>query len=832
MFEWLSRIYYRLVLGMPWLVVAVVALLLVAALTQARHFQLDASSESLMIEGDADMQYYREIRARYGSDSFLFVTWTPDAPLLTDDSLARLKQLRDDLEALEAVESVTSILDVPLIDSPRMTLSEIQRDIRTLLDEDTDRTLAREELRTSPLYRDLLVNRDFDTTMLLVTRRQDETARRLFERREALRVLESREGLEEAQARELAEVEREYARVNTEQQRQMERDIAEVRAVLDQHRNGVRIHLGGVSMIAADMMAFVRDDIRTFGIGVALFILALLALAFGRVRWVLMPALICAGVSVGMIGFIGFMAWPVTVVSSNFISLVLILTLSLIVHLIVRYRELYAASPDADVQTLLRGTIDSKFRPSLYTALTTMVAFGAMIFAEIRPVMDFGLMMVCAVAFALVLTLLLFPALLRPFGSGPAVILHRDITARLMASIARLVQNRAALVWLVMAAVVIGSVSGMARLTVENRFIDYFHEDTEIYQGMMLIDRELGGTTPLDIILDADPEFLAWEEEDDFDDEFAFESEADSGPVGGYWFDTWQLEEVEAIHDYLDSLPETGQVLSVATAMRVITHLNRGERPDPFALGLIYQQMPDELREILFDPYMSEDGNQLRMSLRIIDSDPDLRRDAFLRELQAELPARFGLEPEQVNLTGMMVLYNNVMQSLLRSQYVTMTIVFVAIMLMFGLLFRSLRMALIGPLPTLIAACAVLGLMGWLGIPLDMMTMTIAAITIGIGVHDTIHYTDRFGYEVRHGRDYASAMDISHVQVGRAMFYTTVIITAGFSILVLSNFVPTLYFGLFTGVAMLLALAANLTLLPLLLQRLQPFINRAAAGTL
>jgi len=846
MIDRLIRRYYGLTVDRPWLAIGLVAVVLAAAATQIRHFQLDASAESLVIEGDETMQYYREIRARYGSDDFLIVTWTPESELFADATLARLEALRDELARHEAVASVLSILDVPLLESPPVSLSEIQRGTRTLLEEDTDRELAREEFRTSPIYGDLLMNQDADTAALVVMLERDEEARALLSRRDELRVKRAEEGLTEAERAELERVSEQYAALNERLQAELEKVIDEVRAILDRHRDNARIHLGGVPMIAVDMIDFVRGDIKVFGIGVAVFIIALLALSFRELRWVLVPSLICAGVVVGMVGFIGFMSWPVTVVSSNFISLVLILTLSLIVHLVVRYREIHGVVPGVAPGTLMRRTVASKFKPSVFTAGTTMVAFGSMLFADIRPIMDFGLMMVCAVAFALVLTFVLFPALVMPWAPRRPPAPRRDLTARVTTGLFALVRRRAAAVWLVFAAITVLAVAGIARLSVENRFIDYFKPSTEIYQGMALIDRELGGTTPLDVVLDA-PADLRGDDSDetpadagngdapagDLDlfedlDELGAE-DAPEGPFGGYWFTSFQLETVDAIHSYLERLPETGKVLSLATSMRVLTQLNGGQPLDGFALAVAYERMPDELRAFLFDPYLSDDGKQTRFDIRVI-SDPNLQRDALLRQIRDDLTENFDLEPGQVNLSGMLVLYNNVMQSLLGSLYTTMLTVFGAMLLMFGFLFRSLKMAVIGPTPTLIAALAVLGMMGLIGLPLDIMTMTIAAITIGIGVDDTIHYTDRFEQEIREGRGYEEAIAESHLQVGRAMIYTTVIIAGGFSILTLSNFMPTIYFGLLTGVAMVFALLINLTLLPLLLRWLRPFAAAAEAA--
>lgn len=813
--------YYRTTLGHPLITLMVVLALLAAALYYAQYFRLDASSDSLVLENDADLLYYREIRAQYGSDEFLIVTYTPHADLFSDESLHTLKALRDELAAQDGVRDVVSLLDVPLLDSPRQTLNDLEEGIRTLLDDDVDRDMARQEFLTSPVYRNMLINPSADTTALLVLLERHEQAYELLVRRDDLRLKRADEGLTAAETEELARVSAEFTQISAELQRELEASIAQARTILDRYRDRATLHLGGLPMIAADMIDYVRSDLRVFGLGVGLFIIALLSLAFRRWHWVLVPTAICGGVALGMLGFLGFMGWPVTVVSSNFISLVLILTLSLIVHLIVRHRELHRLDPDQTQTALLRETIASKFKPSLYSALTTIVSFGSLLFADIRPVMDFGLMMMYAVGFGFVLSFIVFPSALALLSPGTPPARQRDLTARANLGFAAVVERRPAMVGMTFVVLAVVGLVGISRLSVENRFIDYFKTSTEIYQGMVLIDRELGGTTPLDVILDAPADFFV-DDDDDWEDDFPF-AEEETGPTAGYWFNEFRLREVAAIHDWLDSIPETGKVLSVATANEVITFLNRGEPLDTFGLAVLYERLPQELRAVLLDPYLAPDGNQIRISIRVIDSDPDLRRDALLRQIEQGLEQRFGLAPEQVTLSGMLVLYNNVMQSLFQSQFVTMFIVFAAIMLMFAGLFRSLRMAIVGPLPTLVAACMVLGVMGWLGIPLDIMTITIAAITIGIGVHDTIHYSYRFHDEFRQQGDYTAAVKATHASVGQAMVYTTLIITLGFSILALSNFIPTIYFGLFTGVAMVFALLSNLTLLPLLLVKLRPF---------
>jgi uncharacterized protein len=426
--------------------------------------------------------------------------------------------------------------------------------------------------------------------------------------------------------------------------------------------------------------------------------------------------------------------------------------------------------------------------------------------------------------------------LLSPGDPGPPA---HDRTGAVTGRLAALVNDRPLLLGGAFLLVALCTATGIARLSVENRFIDYFAEDTEIHRGMLVIDQELGGTTPLDVILDADAEFLAGpagagdpepaggESADDafLDEDFFADYEDGSGAglgASSYWYNTFRLDTVRRVHDYLEGLPETGKVLSMATTLETLRTLNQGEDVDTFFLSVLYQRLPPEIKSALFDPYLAADGNQVRLAVRIYDSDPGLRRDELLRRIRADLAEGFGLAPEQVHLSGMLVLYNNVLQSLFRSQILTIGFVFLAILLMLWLLFRSLALAAIGLVPNALAALGVLGAMGWLGIPLDIMTITIAAITIGIGVDGAIHYVHRFRAEHAFHRDYAAATRDAHRTTGRAMFYTALVIAAGFGVLGLSNFIPTIYFGLFTAFAMLFAMLANLTLLPLLLRLLRP----------
>jgi len=817
-------LYDRLILGKPAL-----TLLLVLVVTGffgwfIQDFKLDISADSLVLENDQDLHYYRSIHARYGSDDYLIITYTPNEGLFDTQTLDDLQKLRNSLADIERVESVISILDVPLISSPPMDLSELQQDIRTLRNSDTDFELATKELRESPLYRNRLVGTDGNTTALQVNFRRDQTYINLRNERNTLREKQLEAELTPDELQELERLSIEFKRYSSALMAQEEADIAHIRSILDPYREHAEVHLGGVPMIVADMMDFVRHDLRVFGLGVIAILALLLAVAFRQPRWVILPLLTATVASVITMGFLGLAEWRITVVSSNFLALLLIFALSLTIHLIVRYRELHMEHPDADQHFLIRETVQSKVIPCFYTVITTMVAFGSLVVSGIRPVIDFGWIMVIGLTVSFILTFTLFPAalMLMPPGTQRK---HQDITSKITDFFARLIERHGNLRLGLTIGLMILSGVGISRLSVDNRFIDYFKESTEIFQGMYLIDQKLGGTTPLDVVIDAPASFLTMEEEpEEIEEGDEYQVEGETGITAtSYWFNSFELENIEAIHDYLEGIDETGKVLSLATSMDVLKKLNDDKMIDDFFLSVLYKRLPEEVKQSMIEPYLSEDGNQLRFAVRVFESDVALKRQELLGKIRKDLTEKLDLADDQVHLTGMMVLFNNMLQSLYRSQILTLGAVFLAILFMFAVLFHSFKLALVAIIPNLVAGGLVLGLMGGLGIPLDIMTITIAAISVGIAVDDTIHYMHRFGKEVAKDWDYRAAVQRSHGSIGRAMYYTTITITIGFSILTLSNFVPTIYFGVLTAFAMLTALAADLTVLPILLEKLKPY---------
>lgn len=814
----LFRLYDRTVLAHPIITLLLVLGVAVLAGLRLDQFRLDASPDTLVMEGDESFEYYQQTYQRFETtDDFLVVSYQPEDELFSDDAVERLRELRDDLMDVEDIDESYSILNVPLLHSSEITLMTVSEHMKTLEEDNVPLDTARDSLMENPLYRDMLVSEDGTTTAIQLILPENERYYELRDRRDELQQKQRDEGLSAGEKKELTSVLGDYRERKEAVNAQQDRIIQDVRDVISNHDEKATIHLGGVPMIVADMMAFVESDLVTFGLGVLAFIILMLGAIFRQPRWVLLPLGCCALTVWTTIGFLGWSHWPVTVISSNFVSLLLIITMSLTIHLIVRHREYQQQEPDASRYRLVSETVRTMSRPCLYMVLTTVVAFGSLFFSEIRPVIDFGLMMTVGIVIGYAVVFLVLPAVLMllPRAAQPSGMMHRTPSTEYMARITDRYRNT---VLVVSAAFAVICAVGVSWLSVENRFIDYFKADTEIHQGMTVIDQKLGGTTPLDVIVsleenDGEPQ----KDCDPFvDDDCEAQEKIDK------FFSEDGARLVKNIHDYLDEQPQTGKVVSLATTIRLAERVNQGDL-NPFQLGLMGRAFPDDLKGLLLDPYVNEETKQARFSIRLRETSPELDRDELFEAIRSELTGEMGLKDEQVNLTGMAVLYNNMLQSLFSSQIKTLGVVFVAIMAMFLILFRSLRVAVVAIIPNLLAAGTVLGIMGLIGIPLDMMTITIAAITVGIAVDDTIHYIYRFREEIRRDGDYQAAMHRSHQTIGRAMLYTSLTIIVGFSILALSNFIPTIYFGVFTGLAMAIAILGALTLLPRLLLMAKPF---------
>ena len=824
----IAQVYDALVLRHPKPVLAALLAILVFFGYHARDFRLDASADSLLLEDDADLDLYRKIRDRYPGSALLVVTYGPEADLFSDRALEPLKRLRDELKEVDGVASVFTILDAPLLASSDVPLQELIEDVPSLEKPGVDRARASEELRTSPIYRNLVVSADGRTTALLLELAGDPNLDGLLKERNELRAKRRGAGLSDEEARTLERVAAGYDRAREALDKRRHRAIRRIRDVIAPYRQHGVLHLGGVPMIADDMVTLVRNDLIVFGGGVLAFLVIMLTAIFREARWVALPLLGCFYAGLTMIGALGLIGWKVTVISSNFLALMLIVTISMNVHLIVRYRQLHRDRPGDDQSALVRTTTGRMARPCLYTALTTVIGFGSLLVSGIKPVIDFGWMMSAGLAVTFATSFLLFPALLMAMGKARTPPPPDRDRFLLPVWLARLTETRGAGIMAAAAILAVASAAGTAQLRVENSFVNYFKDDTEIYQGLKLIDEELGGTTPLEILVRFEPnpdvfptpEDLEGLTEEEIEMEMEYARELASSPR--YWFTADKIDRIEEIHDYLDGRPEIGKVLSLASTVRVAEASLKKEL-DGTELAILYDKVPPEVKKNLIDPYVSVGDNEARLLARIVDSRPDLRRKELLETVRRDLVDVLGYDEADVTVSGLLVLYNNMLQSLFASQIKTIGVVMLGIAVMFLVLFRSIVLSVIGILPNLLGAAAVLGFMGWARIPLDMMTVTVAAIAVGIAVDNGIHYIYRFREEYALNGDYLKTLHVCHRTIGKAVFYTTMTIVFGFSILMLSNFIPTIYFGVLTGAAMFIALLAALTVLPLLILAWKPF---------
>jgi predicted RND superfamily exporter protein len=464
-------------------------------------------------------------------------------------------------------------------------------------------------------------------------------------------------------------------------------------------------------------------------------------------------------------------------------------------------------------------TTGKMFWPIIYTVLTTVCAFLSLIFSDIKPIIDFGWMMTLGLIISFIITFTLLPSLLG-LMSNNNIEIKKNGDSKITSFFGKISINNKGSIFMITGFVITLSVIGISRLEVENSFINYFNKNTEIYKGMKLIDEKLGGTTPLEVILKfpdkvevnttVDDDFEDWENEDDKDSE-------------KYWFTKDKIDKIQAVHNYLDSLKPVGKVLSFSSIIEVATKLNNNKPLGTLEMGVLYSKIPDNIKKDIIDPYISIKDNEARISLRIIDSQDGLRRNDLINQIKYDLENKLKLDKNEFKLAGVLVLFNNLLQSLFKSQILTLGLVMIGIFAMFMILFRNIKLSLIGVVPNFIAAFFILGIIGLLGIPLDMMTITIAAITIGIAVDNSIHYIYRFKEEFLKNKDYNKTLEICHSTVGVAILNTSITIIFGFSILVFSKFIPTIYFGVFTGLAMLLAMVSVLTLLPSLILTSKPF---------
>ena len=792
----IAQFYQNIILKNPKSIFIILLITLISFGYHSKDFRLDASSETLLIEGDPDLKYLQEISERYGSKEFLILTYTPNEGMVSDVSINNLLSLKYKIQSLDWVHNVVTLLDIPLLNSSDAPLQERLESFKTLKDEGIDKNRGFNEIVNSPVFRNFVISEDGKTSGIIV-------------------YIKKNEQLKDVQKKTKEEIEK----YKDQLKKQNHKNILEIRDVIKSYEDIGKIHLGGIPMIADDMMSFIKSDIIVFGLGVLIFIIATLWFVFKRIIWIIVPISSCFFSVIIMMGILGLLGWKVTVISSNFIALMLILTMAMNIHMSTRFLQIRENYPQMSILELITLTTEKMFWPILYTVLTTIIAFLSLVFSEIKPIIDFGWMMTLGLITSFIITFTLLPSLIN-FVPTENISIKENKDSIITSFFSKVSQNNHKIIFMITGILIILSLIGISRLEVENSFINYFNKKTEIYKGMKLIDEKLGGTTPLEVILKfPKKEKVKTEEDDEFED-WGDENEND---IEKYWFTKDKIDKISSVHNYLDSLPQVGKVLSFSSIIDVATLLNNNKPLGTLEMGVLYTKIPETIKTEIIDPYISIKNNEARINLRIIDSQENLRRNDLIKKINYDLENQLGLKKDEFKLAGVLILFNNLLQSLFKSQILTLGLVMIGIFLMFVILFKNIKLSLIGVIPNFIAAFFILGIIGLLGIPLDMMTITIAAITIGIAVDNSIHYIYRFKEEFTISNDYNKTINLCHSTVGKAILNTSITIVFGFSILVLSKFIPTIYFGIFTGIAMLLAMVSVLTLLPSLILLLKPF---------
>ena len=815
----------RMLVSAPKLSLALALILCAFLCAFVPKLAIDASTQTLLLENDKDLELWRDITKRYEIPNTLVIAYTPNSDLLSESSISTLAALSKDLAQIKGVKSVFSMLDAPLLLSSGLKFSDLLGTIPTLKDSNASKEAIKAEFLSSPFYKNSLVSSDFKTTALLLTLEPNPGYNEFIASITALEnTLKNAEN--NATAKTLLKEQRAAFKAYRDELRVAEHEqIAQIRQVIAKYNqnsqtripyqaSSSQLFLGGINMIADDMIAFVRSDLATYGLATLLLCSLCLFVYYLQLRYVFLAifiCLVCVGVASGLFGLLGF---EITVISSNYIALQLIITLSVVIHLINSYREFFRKKSSFSQKAIVYLALKERMSPCFFAIFTTIIGFISLVFSDIRPIISLGVMMSASITLSLIFSFWLFGSimsLLSKKSVNTAFERYFSLTT-LCAKIALNLRARK-VVFAISALGLCVGLWGISKLSVENSFIGYFKENTDIYKGMELIDNKLGGTVPLDIIISfkkdkKEPRNSSLD--DEFADEFA------SSDAAQYWFNERRMSVLKSVNEYLKNKEFIGSVSSLADLLEVGKELNEGRELDALALALIYSSLSGERRELILTPFVSIENDELHFSVRTLDSDPHLKRAEFLRTLQSELNELVG-ENAQVKISGAMKLYTNMLSSLFSSQINSLGFVLLAFFVTFWLIFASLRLAIIAICINILPLICVLGAMGLAGLSLDIMSITIGSISLGIGVDSAIHYIYRYKRELAHFKDSKKAIIASHASIGYALYYTSFAVFIGFGVMISSNFWPTIYFGALTDLVMFFMLASSLILLPSLL---------------
>ena len=810
---------YKKFLERPKLILIALILIFSFSVYNAKNFQLDASADSLLLENDPDLNYLRSVNERYSSEEFFVITYSPKKKI-NEESLKELRKFVDEINNIKWVSKSISVLNAPLFESSDLPLIEKIKNIQYIVTPGIEINRALNELKNSPVYKKLIINEDATTFGIVVYIKDNKEYLSALKTNKIFLDKQQNSKLSEKDLKEFESQNKILEKLKKEHNKNLEFYNIEIRSHISKYKNIADINLSGIPMIADDLISFVKKDITVFGSGVFIFIIITLWFIFRDIRWVVFPLLSCLLSIAIMVGMLGYLNWKVTVISSNFISIMLILTMEINIHYVERYKQLQAEFPKKKENYLTYLTTTKIFTPILYAVLTTALAFLSLIFCDIKPVIDFGWMMTLGLFISLFVSMILLPYLIIKF-KPKATPIHQSKESKLAEIFSSIALNQRFLVLAFSTIILILSIYGLTKLKVENSFINYFDKKTEIYQGMKLIDEKLGGTTPLEIILKfKDSDSKSNKNDDDF-----FQGSDSNEYKDSYWFTNFRVNNIVNVHQYLETLPEIGKVLSFYSVLQLGEKINDNKKLGPLEMAILYSKLPDDIKKSIVTPYVSIENNEARISLRIIDSNPNLNRKELLIKIQKDLEEKLNLNKDEFKITGILVIFNNLLQSLFDSQIKTLGITFAGIFILLLILFKSLSWSIVAAIPNFTAALFILGSLGLFNIPLDMMTITIASISVGIAIDNSIHYIYRFREEFKINKNYKKTIEICHKSVGKAIVNASLTIVFGFSILIFSNFIPSIYFGIFTGLAMLTAMTLVLTLMPQLIAIIKPFKN-------
>jgi len=815
--EFISSIYKK-ILKQPKLILIFLLILLSLSFYQGKKFQLDASADTLLVENDPDLNYLRSVNERYASEDFFVVTYSPKQSL-NKSNIKEFKKFVDEINNFKWVSKTISVLNSPLFESSDKPLIEKIKDIEYITSKNVDFNRALKELKNSPVYKKLIINDDASVFGIVVYIKDNQ------EYLSALKV--NKNFLEKKQKNQLTSEDKiqfekhsiYLEKLKKQRNKEYENYNTEIRSHISKYKSQASINLSGIPMIVEDLINYVKKDIVIFGSGVFIFMLITLWIIFRDIKWVIFPLLSCLISIALMIGTLGYLNWKVTVISSNFISIMLVLTMEINIHYIQRYKQFQDLYPKKKETELTQLTANGIFQSILYGVFITIIGFLSFIFCDIRPVIDFGYMMSVGLIISMLVTMILLPSLIIQFKPKIAK-QDKSKNSKFFRNLADFAINKKLLIIFSSTAILLASFYGSSKITVENSFINYFNKDTEIYKGMKLIDEKLGGTTPLEIIVNFKDSSSKKDSGDDF-----FETSSSDEFKDSYWFTNFRTGTITNIHQYLESLPEIGKVLSFYSVIQMGEKINDNKKLGSLEMAILYSKLPDDIKKNIVSPYISIENSEARFSVRVVDSNPNLNRKELLNKIQKHLEENIKLSKDDFKITGVFVLFNNQLQSLYKSQIQTLSFSYFGILIALFILFRSWMLSLIASAPDMVASMLILGSLGFLKIPLDMMTITIATIVMGIGTRAGIYYINRFKSEFAIHKDYKKTIRACHETVGKSIVIAALTIIFGFSILVLSNFNPTINFGILIGIAIFAALILSLTIMPLLLLITKPFKN-------